>query len=145
MKRPYFKAENSKEIAKEVHNKNFEDARITVDMLEYVARNCYRYSDGYELAKKIEDSYYVDIDTMIVEMLDYIPTLVGREQDRLERQWVKDNGVEPLLKIGCEVSYQRGSEVKTGTIDGINLEVAKYYVTTDKPSARAIIEYEKVL
>ena len=85
--------------------------------------NCYYpYIDGYELAKKLENTYCWDIAVEMIEELDGIQYEVDKIHKKACMQWVIDNDIKPPLKIGVAI--------KEGVIKGIYEHDAAMYTVT---------------
>lgn len=83
--------------------------------------------DGYHLARYLERRGWA-CDFSLCEILDSADHIVDMAHDNLVRAWVKASGITPKLKIGDVVSTRAG----TGAIVGIDHEMARYIVATDR-------------
>lgn len=83
---------------------------------------------GYELAKKMERSWAVDVDTELVNILDGFSNIVHMACREAERNWVKDCWITPKHSIGDVVKTKvRGKEYE-GTIVSIYNDLAEYVI-----------------
>ena len=144
MKRLIFKiGENkAKEIATVVYNDfkdNFDNARINVDLLTTLTKDCCM-DDGYELAKKLEDIAFCDINTLIVEQLDTISYYVDTAEKELNNKWIKDNNIKPLYSVGEEVVFND----KNVFIHEVREKEGKYLIPTGEGASYYIVDFEKV-
>lgn len=108
--------------------------------------------DGYELAKCLEDDFYWNVDSRLVEILDraeHLALLVVREK---AKQWVKDNEIKPLYSVGDHVRWASRSGEKRGKIAYVWGDNADYTIQEDgreypvsKIPTGWIVEFEKVL
>ena len=65
----------------------------------------YQYSNGYKLAKMLDDQFNWEPNSDLVDQLDSIKFIVHEEIDREVQKWVKENNILPKYKIGDEVVY----------------------------------------
>lgn len=145
MKRPIFEITevHANDIALNLYHRasgNFDQSNIDTGALTKLILDHGSGNDGYELAKKLEDITSCNIDCIIVEELDSIAYDVRKIEDDLNIAWVKENSITPLFKAGEQV-VSRG---KVRTIDEVNLTEAKYFLATDEPNKRHIVNYESV-
>ena len=73
------------------------------------------YTDGYELAKELDDSYYWDVDLELAEWLDDISTVANRAYHKYLEEWAKLNNITPKYNPGDEVYYKGFKAVITST------------------------------
>lgn len=125
----------------EEYNRNFEDSDIDVDSIFHSIKDI-GDKNGYTYAKHLEENYDAyDIDSIIVEALDSISCDLYRAQQKKEKEWVRENNITPLYKVGDIVSYKRGKN----SIHEIDYEYAKYRINTDKENTKAIVNFEDVI
>jgi len=131
-------------IAKEVFEAwegDFKTSDISEDDIFNAIKDI-RNSNGFEYAKHLESSYSAwKIDSTIVEALDGIQWSLYDAQKAKEKEWVRENNITPLYKVGDIVSYKRGKN----SIYEIDYEYAKYRINTDKENTKAIVNFEDVI
>jgi hypothetical protein len=139
-----------KEMLKAIQDEGYPDsAGVDYEALEYVFRRKSYVSDGYDLAKEIEE-YGVDPDARLVEILDRSFFIGNGLMEDAEKKWIKAYRIKPHLEIGTKVIVKRGGfgGKKEGVITGYREEEAKYLVMipsegmTENGSRRALIKYE---
>lgn len=119
-------------------------------MADDIAMHATYYSDGYELAKELENvAGWQNIDMQMVETLDSYSTYLHHSLEKAKRQWAAENNIQPPYPVGSRVrSLLRWNNI-TGTITGISPHHAACYEvqvdgTAPEDSTRRIIEYEAV-
>lgn len=147
MKRPNynFTDEELKQIAKDTYGSipiNFDECGINEDNIFKVIKYDY-CSNGYEYAKELESLGAYNINSIIVEELDWISTLLDKLNEKHIMQWVKDNNIKPKFKIGKEVFYMDGLEKKKSIINYIDNIKAVYHIKLTENSSR-IISFERI-
>lgn len=101
--------------------------------------NEYSYpSDGYEIAKRLDDYYCWDMDMQIAEELDGMDHEVQTILHKAEKAWVTEFNIQPSLPIG--------TEIKEGVIEGVcNHSPARYLVKRHgetRPNCHLLIKFE---
>jgi hypothetical protein len=76
------------------------------------------FSDGYELAKRLDDRYGWELNIEMVNSLDSMDSIVSGIVRVKEKQWVEEYNIQPELEIG--------TKIKEGVIHG----VSKYHPAT---------------
>ena len=110
------------EVSKEII---LEAAKITAEQVlgdaEEIA-DCYHSNiDGYELAKKLENSCSWDIDVSMIDALDEMQWRVDSIHKEICMKWVVDEDIKPPL--------ENGTKIKEGVIDSVSeYDPAKYLV-----------------
>lgn len=131
-------------IAKEVFEAwegDFETSDISEDHIFKSIKDIGN-SNGFEYAKHLESSYSAwNIDSTIVEALDGIQWSLYDAQKVKEKEWVRENNITPLYKVGDIVSYKRGKN----SIHEIDYEYGKYKINTDKENTKAVVNFEDVI
>lgn len=98
------------------------------DILEQIADAIRFKSDGYDIAKHLEDNYYWSPNAHLVEILDVAYHRVSQAHEQLEREWVAENGITvPADLLNQRVSCRSG----VGTVTKIIEQTAKVIVTED--------------
>lgn len=106
--------------------------------------------NGYELAKYMEDRYYVsDIDSELVDILDTIYILEHSLKESLYKQWVK----ECFLSIPEDVKHKKVKFKKTshinytGFIVGFKQSTYQVVINTDSPDYDTgyIVNFENII
>lgn len=72
------------------------------------------YSNGYELAKFLDDEFYITPNSSLVEALDDIGYILNRVLDEAVEDWVRQDHIEPKFKVGDTVTI----EIKFGKDKG---------------------------
>lgn len=90
---------------------------------EEIANSYYPHIDGYELAKKLENNFYWDIDVYMIESLDQMQYEVDSIHKKACMQWVIDKGIEP--------QFENGTKIKEGIIKGVYKYDAAMYTVTE--------------
>ena len=150
IKRPLFLLtdEQKEEIAKVVFTgfyANFESARISQkDITKLILQEGVNES-GYDLAKELE--YIASplyIDTLIIEELDSIETYADQKKEELEKEWIKENKIKPLLEKGQSVFYFKHGEKRI--INDINYTNGKYHLEIEagNKNKSRIVNFEDV-
>lgn len=137
--------EQAKSVADQVFadfKANYIDANITSYDLYKLIKNNPSTHCGYELAKELENNSGARIDSMIVEDLDCIYLQVSKIREKAEETWVKDNNIEPKLKVGDIILYLSAQR----KINSINLVSAKYHVQVEEnnPNSNYIVDFEVI-
>lgn len=105
-------------------------------------------SDGYEIGKKLDDSYGWDcMSASIVVILDDLYHHQREALRKSENEWAEKYDIQPPIPIGSRVSLETG---KTGTITGVYSHGgAKYLVAIDgdprafgPEGSRQIVDFE---
>ncbi len=108
------------------------------------------WSDGYELAKALDDYCHWDCNLTIAEALDNFSHYASNEVAQAEKEWVERCSIQPPIPLGTRVKLLRGGE--TGTLDEVYTHgAAKYCVKIDgdpeakaPTKARRIVNFEDV-
>ena len=114
---------NRPEISKETILKASEIIAGRVEGIASEIASCYHlYIDGYELAKKLESTYFWDVDFQVIEELENMHNEVESIHKKVCMQWVIDDQITPPLEIG--------TKIKQGVINGVyGHDAAMYKVT----------------
>lgn len=148
LKRPNYNFDNEdlKAIAESIYKDNsneYASCSITEDMLyEVIKRD--RQMNGYEYAKALEDLGAYDIDSYIVENLDYINTMLYELNKVNVKNWVKENNIKPIYKVGDLVKYKSFNSLETTNyIKEIDLEEGIYKIKMNETQS-ALVPFENV-
>jgi hypothetical protein len=153
--RPNFNSPGIKEAAARetaldlVKDGHLEESELD-DAIAAIARHAGRFADGYEIAKRLEDSCYWDCNFQMAEVLDGHHWNVTSVIEKAEKEWAERTQPQPPLPIGTRVSLTRN---ETGVITGIyDRGAAKYLVKVDgdpaaeePTSSRRIINFEDAI
>lgn len=105
------------------------------------------HSDGYALARELEDRHGVAPDARLVEILDGVHWEVTREIERAEKAWAERVNPQPPLPIGSRVRW-RGIRDERGALAGIyEYGPGKYLIDVDGSGPKAgkrIVNFEDV-
>jgi hypothetical protein len=85
------------------------------------------WSDGYELARELQDRCWVSPDAALVEVLDGASSYLWSAENEAVKAWIAEHGVTAPLSIGTRVACGRG----TGEITRIDAERGAYVVLPD--------------
>lgn len=99
-------------IIEAVNNKYAPDCG---DVEDIVSAYLDGYTDGYELAKELDDAYYWDMDLELAEWLDGISSIADRAYHQYLDQWAKLHNIILKYKPGDKVKY-RGFEAVVSEI-----------------------------
>ncbi|PSH68560.1 hypothetical protein CU102_12410 [Phyllobacterium brassicacearum] len=102
-------------------------------------------SDGYELAKDLENRAYWDCNLDMATILDGYSSALRSEVENAQKTWAGENNIQPPLLIGTRVSIRGFDGELQGTIDGVYAHgPAKFTVKLDGEtgSCRRIINFE---
>lgn len=75
-------------------------------------------TDGYRIARILEDRYYWTCDSTIVEIMDAYSTHQHDALRKTQHAWVKEHNIQPPLPNGTWITWRNGS-MKTGIIDRV--------------------------
>ena len=118
------------------------DKSYIIDIIE----DLYLYSDGYEIAKELEDKGF-NIDSNLVQELDNIEYCVDEQKRANEKKWVKENNINPKYKENDKVEYSikyHSEELRLRNINGIDYERGYYKVEIHKGNIQhsALVKFE---
>jgi hypothetical protein len=106
------------------------EAEIEGHVKQVIEKNIHNL-DGYELAKEMEDRFYYEPDSDLVEIMDNAHCAVLDAHDRIVEKWIVENSIKPRFAIGARVSFKRNQGDKllyNGEIVHINEKQGKYTV-----------------
>lgn len=86
-------------------------------------------SDGYEIAKYLEDRRCYEPDSELVSDLDVASHYLSEAHKTLVKEWVHLNGIRPKFKVGDEVETKQFGRCVIGAI---NEETAQYVVQNEE-------------
>lgn len=125
-------------------NPGIQEEMGTDEIAADLAKHCYRFNDGYELARNLEEYEGWDIDTITVGLLDSFDSYLSKHIKFLEEKWQQDNDIKPPFAIGTIVQCRHGG-TSTGEISGISrYSVAAYEIKIpgEPENSRAIVKFE---
>lgn len=134
------------QIAKDIYNSakvNFEDCGI--DELNIFNVIYYdRTLNGYEYAKELENNGAFNINSIIVDELDCIGSMLYSLNEKHIKEWVIENNIKPKYKIGDLVEYEdyRKGKIQE-VIKEIDFDKAVYHIRITDTSSR-LIPFENV-
>lgn len=140
----------AKELVRELVNCNHLSANEADDAAKDIARCAHGpWTDGYSIAKWLDDHHGWDCNFGIAEILDGWSTVAGDALSTAEKEWAERVKPQPPFPNGTHV---RISEKETGVIDGIyEYGPAKYLIKIDgdpqantKSKSRRIVNFEDV-
>ncbi|BDU76251.1 hypothetical protein [Mesoterricola sediminis] len=80
------------------------------------------FSDGYEMAKTLEDRHFWDANSSLVELLDGVSS--HEVHGKAVLAWIRDNDVKPKLAVGAQVKVKKWSHDKD-TLDGEIIKISE--------------------
>lgn len=119
------------------------DVNATFDgcNFEEIADQYYYGIDGYELAKRLDDHYYWDIDAAMVSELDSMDGIVRDLWQEKQREWVNEFNIQPTL--------ENGTHITKGVIDGVSTYHAACYNVKEygceKQNRYLIVKFEDAI
>ncbi len=135
-------------VAKEMAREALIDAAEALELARDIARCGERYSDGYALAKGLEDEGGYSPNSQWVDALDNFSDKVGDLIAAAEEQWARENAISPPFPLRSRVKLRSG---ETGEITDISsFGAAKYAIRIDgdelavSQSRRRIVNFEDV-
>ncbi|MBA1157794.1 hypothetical protein [Microvirga mediterraneensis] len=90
-------------------------------------------TDGYKLARELEDKWYISPDAELVEILEGASSIVWDAERQAVAEWVKTNGIAADLPIETLVETPHG----TGVIRDKSEEQATYTVCIPEHAERS--------
>jgi hypothetical protein len=93
----------------------FQDGTTPAEIEEDLAKVLNSHSDGYAAAKALDDRCGYSPDARLVEILDDISSLQRAECERLEREWVKEQGLTGP-SIGSKVIFNKDGKPVEGEV-----------------------------
>lgn len=139
MKRPSRYEINYPETVEEYAKKIMEWAGKKDEMVEYTKMvedlldECKYSTEGYNLAKHLDDNHYVDPDSELVEILDGIDGDMIIEHRKAVAKWVLWENIQPEFRDGdivdFEITEKRKRITVTGRIYRTDLQQAQYAIS----------------
>ena len=96
------------------------------EWIEDLVKARYEWTDGYALAKELDDRCHVSPDSELVDILDRAPSYLSDAHRKAVKRWVRIVGFTPGYAIGETVGTRHGN----GKITKIYVETAQYVVDT---------------
>lgn len=126
-----------------------EEAIDEKDVIDTLMKAMNPHSDGYEIVRKLEKTYYWVGSSDLMELMDGASWHVDQAEREMAHQWVRAYDIKPELPLGAHVSVSANVgdyQKKHGSITYIDPEVAQYGVTFDgmKAGSRYVVNYEVV-
>jgi hypothetical protein len=84
--------------------------------------------NGYELAKKMERNWALNIDTELVNILDGFSSIIYTACNEAERKWVKDCCITPKYSVGYIVKTTVKGKEYFGKIVSVYNNQAQYVI-----------------
>lgn len=130
------KQEYYKKVAQEIIDERWSKSDIEDIMTDL--SDIFRTDSGYEIAKSLEDGCaQYNINTPFIEFLDSFDYNMRSIDDENVKLWVKAHNIVPLFDKGQELivteeifRYFKREDIVY--VNGINMELARYYVDKDK-------------
>ncbi|PPC80747.1 MAG: hypothetical protein CTY39_10985 [Hyphomicrobium sp.] len=99
MKSPKISKEFVRDVAVSFCERNGRGEQQADDLAEAYSDGS--LTDGYKLAKVLDDDYYWDMDAQTVATLDGFDSLVREAHKQVCIAWARDNNIQPPLPIGA--------------------------------------------
>jgi hypothetical protein len=125
-------------------------ADIETDLYDLLSDQWHCQSDGYELAKYLDDNYGYSPDTNLVEALDCASSLYDGIIEQQSKEWVLAYEIKLSYAIGDKVNFPYRGGKKEGEITRLFPETGKYGIWSDalelekKETSYHLVELEKV-
>lgn len=132
-------------LIKEKHIEENQRADAIRDIARHGAR--YPHSDGYGLAKMLDEREGWDCNLDIAETLDGWSAACSEVIVQAQREWVAQHNIQPPLPVGSRVIARWGREDHPGTIDEVYAYgIAQYCVKRDgeTTTSRMVVNFEDV-
>lgn len=127
------------------HCQGISDKETLVESLLYAWKNA-TYTDGYHLAKILDEYCNYDVDSSFVSDLDEMEYNVDRLIKDAREKWIKDNNIQPELEIGTVLHHVNNGP---GTIVGSCEYYIGYYLVErecDKiQNSKLLVKWEDAL
>ncbi|WP_152665218.1 hypothetical protein [Serratia marcescens] len=104
-------------------------------------------SDGYRLAKSLEDAGYKPSEKMVSE-LGFLDAYVVDAENEEIKKWVSKYNIKPKLKIGRQVTFSIENRDLTGTIVDYDTPHACYFIKRNNDpdkNRKYVVPYENVV
>jgi len=88
-------------------------------------------TDGYSLAKELDETCFWDITAQSVEILEKYAYLLDDEFINAQEEWVKVNNIQPPFPNGSKVNFTWRLKEYTGVIKEVHKNVPACYVIID--------------
>lgn len=149
--RPRFSPEVARIAAEEIVAELIKDGHLEenqrADSIADIVKHGRLHSDGYELAKALDDYAHWDCNFPMAEILDGFSWACSGAMADAQKKWEAETSPQPPHPIGARVSFGRN---ETGEITGIYGHGAAQYLIkvdgdkeADGPSeARRIVNFE---
>ena len=83
---------------------------------------------AYNLCKYLDDNCYCDIDDTVTRVMDRAESLQWEHHQKLIKDWVRAEGIEPQFSWGDIVHFRRFDDYCVGEIAKVRRETAQYTV-----------------
>lgn len=91
----------------------------------------YLATDGYEMAKILEEDFTWLPNTRLVNLLDQARHIRDKLYDRRVEEWVQKNQVSPSLGVGDAVVVKHDQNERKGVIQAVHHKEARYQVACE--------------
>lgn len=111
---------------------------------EAIIRNYKPGSDGYELARELENDTRDRITRDQMECLDAVDSLIREAEAKLVKEWVAAHNIEAELRLQDRAVFRAQGQLYAGKVIDVRDEDAKYAILNDgDPHTTAyIVKYE---
>lgn len=111
----------------------------------YAWNECIFETDGYHLARILDDDCGYEIDSFFIDSLDDMEYQVGHLIKEARREWIEKNNIVPELEIGTVLkNVPKGP----GTIVGVCEFSPGYYLVQrecDNDNSKLLVKFEDAL
>lgn len=121
-----------------------DDKETLIESLIYAWNNC-SDTDGYHLARILDDDCNYTIDSIFIDDLDSMQWEVDRLIHQARTDWIKENNIVPELEIGTLLNnIPKGP----GVITGVCEYSSGYYLVKrdcDNNNSRLLVKFEDAI
>lgn len=98
------------------------------EVCEYIYDYHMSTHNGFEIAKALDDKFYINPDSSLVELLDEIWYIGYEAIETLQKEWISVEQIDPLHSVGDQVKVNQKNNIYSGTITRIDFLVGKYTI-----------------
>lgn len=101
------------------------------DYIKFFTNELKYYTDGYQLAKRLDESLGVYPDEELVDCLSGTSNIVYSAHCDAVKKWIKEEQIKPEFSIGDKVCYLNNKKKISGEITKIDCEMGKYLIFSE--------------
>jgi hypothetical protein len=98
------------------------------EVCEYVYNNYMYEHNGFEIAKALDDKFYVSPDASLVEILEEVWYLGYRAIEEAQAYWILSEQIDPKYNINDQVKVKKDNKIYNATIRSVDNKTGKYTV-----------------